>query len=93
MNSTFYKRFINGNSWLTVIKQTLLNLSIKGESGLDGSPGKPGLPGKDVSPKPKLLIIDLRVILLIMLLFAAKLIRVQGDWLVYLGPLELKARR
>lgn len=59
-----------------LFKQALLNLSIKGESGLDGSPGKPGLPGKDVSPKPKLLIIDLRVILLIMLLFVPKLIRV-----------------
>lgn len=50
MNSTFYNSFINGNDWRTPIKQLLLNLSIKGESGLDGSPGKPGLPGKDVSP-------------------------------------------
>lgn len=47
MNSIFYNSFINGKH---LIKQLFLNLSIKGDSGLDGSPGKPGLPGKDVSP-------------------------------------------
>lgn len=41
---------MNGNDWHTPINQPFLNLSVKGESGLDGSPGKPGLPGKDVSP-------------------------------------------